>query len=76
MLNELLGILNHGEGRILMETKHLTYVVKYKNGQSITVTGRIVLFSTKTNTEIARHSNVIYLNAEEVFSVMEEKASQ
>lgn len=59
-----------------MDIKHLTYVVKYRNGQSTTVTGRIILFSSKTNTDVARHSNVIYLNADEVLSVIEEKAPQ
>lgn len=58
-----------------MDVKHKTYEVKYKNGQTATLTGRIFLFSSKTTTEVLKYSGGIYLNSEEVVYVIEKSKS-
>lgn len=52
-----------------------TYTVTYRNGKTQTVNGNIVLFSS-VNTELSRPSNAVYLNADEVISIIEQTTSE
>ena len=52
------------------------YLVTYKTGRTQMVEGTIVFFS-EVDTDVARPPNVVYLNASEVASVIEQpKASK
>lgn len=51
------------------------YAVLYKNGKHQIVSGTIVFFSS-INTEVPKPNNVVYLNADEVISVVEEHSPE
>lgn len=55
-----------------MNNELKTYLITYRDGSTQTVTGNVKLFSTETNTDVVRFSNVIYLNASDVRTIQEQ----
>lgn len=52
-----------------------TFLVTYKTGRSQVVTGNVVLFSSM-NTDVMRPDNAVYLNADELLSVIEQSGDK